>query len=205
MKWRPAVGAAAERSSRGEDRLVELGVGDRLGDVGRQRHLPDAVNDVEEAPLPRAERELDEPAAALVDLLDHQAGHGAVREHDVRAGLEPATRLDQALPRVLVALAQQEHLDRAAGLVLEAEKPRGKHSRVVDDQHVAFAQVLRQVREGAMVDLSARALEHQQAAGVARLGRLLGDEPGGKVVVEVVGQHGAWRLLERLGSGRTRV
>ena len=47
--------------------------------------------------------------------------------------------------------------------------------------------------------LAARALEHQQPARVPRLDRLLGDEPGGKVVVEVLGQHGAWRLLERLG------
>ena len=46
----------------GEHRLVELRVGDRFGDVGRQRHLPDAMNHVEEAPLPRAEFELDETA-----------------------------------------------------------------------------------------------------------------------------------------------
>ena len=44
-----------------EHRLVVLGVLERPGDVGRERHLADAVHDVEELAL--LDRELDQPAA----------------------------------------------------------------------------------------------------------------------------------------------
>ena len=121
--------------------------------------------------------------------LDDEPGHGAVSEHHLRAGLEAAAGLDEALPRVRVALAQQQHLDRAAGLVLHALEPRGQHPRLVDHEHVAVAQVVDEVREDPVVDLPARAVEHEQPAAVARLRGLLGDQPARQLVVEVVGAH----------------
>ena len=57
MKWSPAVGAAAEPASLGVDGLVALGIGERLVDVRRQRHLAGRL------PL-----EPDEPAAAAEGL-----------------------------------------------------------------------------------------------------------------------------------------
>ena len=149
------------------------------------------MHDVEEAALPFRERELHQSPAAVVDLLDHQAGHGTVGEDHAGTGLEPPARLHETLPGALVALAKQEDLDGTTGLVLDAEKPRREHSRVVDDHHVAFAQVVGQIREDPVVHLTARTVEHQQPAGVARLSGLLGDQPGRQFVVEVVCQHGA--------------
>ena len=66
MKWRPAVGAAAEPGSLGVDGLVALGVVERLRDVRRQRRLAGrlAVEADEPAPAPEVLDELDGARAA---------------------------------------------------------------------------------------------------------------------------------------------
>ena len=115
---RREVQARCRRGSRAlvsrEHGLVLVRIGQRLGDVGRQGHDADSVDRTEKRRPMR--RELDEPPTALVDLLDHEAGEHAVAEDDLGAGLEPPARLDQTLPRVCVALAQEQDLGGATGL-----------------------------------------------------------------------------------------
>ena len=63
VKWSPAVGAAAEPGGRRVDRLVPLGVAERLGDVRRQRRLARRLAVEPQAPPALAEmlEQLDRP------------------------------------------------------------------------------------------------------------------------------------------------
>jgi hypothetical protein len=52
-----------------------------------------------------------------------------------------------------------------------------------------------------VVDLAAHSVEHQQAAGVSRLDRMLCDQPARKLVFEVVGPHACALSPAMAGTG----
>ena len=72
---------------------------------------------------------------------------------------------------------QEEPLDASAG-GSRAEEACRDHTGVVQHEHVARVQVLDDVAEGAVVQRFLRAVDHEQARRVARLGRLLSDQLG---------------------------
>ena len=114
------------------DGLVAARVGERLGDVGRQRRRSRRVAVQPQAPAPLAERleQLDRPQA----LARAQLPRG------------PRQRLPDSRSRVAVFLEtlEQQHLRRAAAGSPQVE-PRGDDAGVVDDDELA-AQLLRSAR-----------------------------------------------------------
>ena len=150
-------------------------IGDKVDDLGRQHHG----------------RALGRMGAARTIL-------------NLSTGLQALTRLDQALPdmaqriHVLAALEQQR-LDHAARAGFATDQASRHHARLVDDEHVARLDIVDDVAEDAVLNgtavlqrrsrLGALAIHHQQAAGVARLGRSLGNQFLGKVVVKIIGTH----------------
>ena len=123
---------------------------------------------------------------------------------NLSTGLQTLTRLDQALPDMaqrihILAALEQQRLDHAAQAGLATDQAGRHHARLVDDEHVARLDIVDDVAEDAVLNgtavlqrrsrLGALAINHQQAAGVARLGRSLGNQFLRKVVVKIIGTH----------------
>ena len=113
------------------------------------------------------------------------------RELAGRDGLavtQPAGRPGERLPAAVRPRLEQEHLGRSPRLPPRPH-PHGQDARVVQDDEVVRAKLVQEVAEAAVADGPAAAVVDEQAGAVARLGRGLRDQPGWKVVVEVVGAH----------------
>ena len=189
MKWRPAVGAAAEPSALRVDRLVALRVGERLGDVRRQRRLARGLALQAQPPAPLAQ---------VLDQLDRAQS---------LPGPQLLRRTREPLPLPLsVQRLNEENLGLAAGRPLQPQ-PRRDDASVVDDDELA-AELLGQVSEPAMTSIPALPLVDQQPRLVAPLGRVLRDQLLGQRVLELGSPHApsgnAAELLGREHQARGR-
>ena len=189
----------------GVDRLVLLGVALVLGDVGRKRHMPCLVDGgIERAATLRLEAH--QPAAAVVlEKVNYLAcEHDLGREGRVqaaRAVLDDGARLAEALPGVhetlphmaqgveILSALEQERLGHAAGSTLVAHEARRHDARLVGNEKVAGVEVVNHVGEVAVLERAVLTVEHEKAAGVARLRGCLCDELVWERVVKVVGAH----------------
>ena len=172
----------------GEHRLVALGIVERDGDVGRQRH--DAVA-VERGQLVGAlgDHQVDEAGAVAgpVAADDHrEVGPG----HELGARADAAARADERLPRTVARPLEQQHLDLAAGGLAQPE-PRRQHPGRVHDHDVAGAHEAGQVGHGAVRDAGPSPSSTSSRAASRGRRRPLGDGVRGQVVVEVGEVHGA--------------
>ena len=150
-------------------------IGDKVDDLGRQHHG-------------RA--------------LGCMGAAGAIL--NLSTGLQTLARLDQALPNVtqrvnIFAALEQQRLDHATRAGFATDQAGRHHARLVDDEHIAWLDIVDDIAEDTVLNgtavlqrrsrLGAHAIHHQQAAGVARLGRRLGDELFGQVIVKIIGTH----------------
>ena len=150
-------------------------IGDKVDDLGRQHHG---------SPLGR------------------MGATGAIL--NLSTGLQALTRLDQALPNVaqrvnILTAPEQQRLDHATRAGFATDQAGRHHARLVDDEHIARLDIVDDVAEDAVLDGAAMlqrrscpgafAIHHQQAAGVTRLGRSLGNQFLRKVVVKIIGTH----------------
>ena len=70
-----------------------------------------------------------------------------------------------------------------------AEKTRGENAGVVQDEQIAGAEDAGEVGEVSVFVGAGGAIKVEHAAGAADVGRLLGDEVFGEIVVEVGDEH----------------
>ena len=98
--------------------------------------------------------------------------------------LEPSRRAREREPLTVALVLEQEHL----ALRLLDPDPRRHDSRVVDDRKLT-RELVRQLGEPPVPDRAGRAVVDEEAGGVAALGRMLGDQLRGQVVVELGGVH----------------
>jgi hypothetical protein len=85
--------------------------------------------------------------------------------------------------------ADQQAFDRAAARIAAAQQARREDARVVDDDEVARVQESRQRADERMGERSARAVEAEQARAAANRGRLLGDQLGWEIEIEIADIH----------------
>ncbi len=173
----------------GVDGLVVLdigGCGCVAVDVGGEWCLADALEEVEG--LLRWYG-ADGPFAAVESLDGFEAGIGVALAGELFAGLEAGGGAEHDAPGVVVVLVEEEGFDAAAGGAL-AEEAGGDDAGVVEDEAIVGMEVLADIVEGAVVDLSGVAVEDEEAGAVAWLDRVLGDAFGGEVVLELVQVHG---------------
>ena len=189
-----------------EDGLVALGIGQRGPDVGRQGGL--AVTGEQGAKrLAAGPRRAYRPAP-VAEPLPHLDRKGLGRRLAAQrlAGAQAAAR--QHLPglsRLPGQPLQEQQLDAPAGRLANVGAGRD-HAGVVAHEHVAGTQQPGQIAKGAVVEGKRRsgAAGHEQARGIARLERHLGDQLGRQRVVELVEPHlGPGGRTSR--AGRTRV
>ena len=123
---------------------------------------------------------------------------------NLSTGLQTLARLDQTLPNMaqrvnILAALEQQRLDHATRAGFATDQAGRHHARLVDDEHIARLDIVDDVAEDAVLDgtavlqrrsrLGALAIHHQQAAGVTRLGRRLGNQFLRKVIVKIIGTH----------------
>ena len=83
--------------------------------------------------------------------------------------------------------------------------PRREDTAVVEDEHVAGAEVARQIVETAVGDAAVQPREHHETRVVPGLDRGLGDQTLRQVVVEVAGlQSAGWSLVRVLCAASQR-
>lgn len=156
----------------GIDGLVAVFVPELVRDVGRQRHLPELIqNLLEDAFI----AELDQTVPVLHDL-QNLAGQEPVAEREDRAGTALFSRLHKGLPDVVLSALEKQDLDLPLGAFAHAEKTGGDHAGVVQDQAVARMQEIRDLLEYMMGDLTGRFIQDHQPGGAAVIERILGDQ-----------------------------
>ena len=175
----------------GVDGLVTAAILQLFVDVGRQGHLAQLVEDfLEYAVIHKT----DNTAADF-----RHAGHDFTLQQPVakgahRAWLEAAARLDQGLPVGGVFAAQQQDLHRHLGAVgicgfLHAQKARGDHLRLVDNQRVAGIEVIQNVVKMLVLTGAVPPVHHHQSGVIAGLHGGLGDELFRQEIIKISGTH----------------
>src|SRR5437667_463391 len=160
-----------EAGSRCRDRSTGLGIDGLIGlpirgvirpvNVGWQGHMADAVDSLLDWPVWRAQADAAHPVRCASQHLGLQ---GSIAENQDFSGAHLASRADQSLPGVVAFLAREQEFDLAgqklapSRVVLShplrlhsppmAEKARGKHFGVVENQQVAAPEDLRNLAKG---------------------------------------------------------
>lgn len=88
----------------------------------------------------------------------------------------------------------EQALDRAAARQPVAQQSRGKHPRVVDDHKVTRQEQIRQRCDEYVAEMTGRAIEQQQTRAAALWSRILGDELGREIEIELADIHPAFMV-----------
>ena len=154
VKCRPAVGAATSRALR-VDRLVALAIG---AVIARDVRAAAECGQRDRSPRRSAaviSPQPDGPAAMEVPGQNLSVKpYSLALEHDARAGLELLSRMDKGVPDTQlrsgrignsrVGAAEQQTFDRAPARRAAAKQSRRKDARVVEDEEIAGAHMVRE-------------------------------------------------------------
>ena len=150
-------------------------------DVGRQRHLADRLG---RQPWTMTSRNPSSAAGRRPRRARHR--RAAASTSPSAARLRPGRTMASHASRAEVG--DEEDLDRSPAGSAQRRRAR-QHPGVVDDDHVAGADQLRQLGHDAVLRGPRRARGRPASGPVARLHRPLRDRCLGQVVVELVGAH----------------
>jgi hypothetical protein len=142
---------------------------------------------------------------------DHPAAVKAARQHlpvnrpravELHLGAAPQllAGVHQRFPPIGVEAFDQDALDGAAARHAPADQPRGEHARVVDDEEVAGAQPLWKHRHDRVCEAARFAIQNEQPRGPPFGRRLLRDQIGRQVEVEVRDIHPRVMLAKPLSA-----
>jgi len=207
-----AGGGSGYRSALlGIDSLIAFAIAGRVGarDVGRERDVADAIEGGEEGVGGlKGGREADAALAELGAGQDIGLQFVLFSEEKAFAYADLAAGTNQALPIVGFGgdLPGEQNLDAAveevagcgivradglsAGAFAAAVEPGGKDAGIVEDYEIAGVQQVGEVAEKAIGIVAARALQVQHTGAVTGGEGFLGNQPVGKVEVEIGNQHG---------------
>ncbi len=161
----------------GVDGLVALGVGQRLVDVGRQGHR---------AVLGRVDQQPHPAGALVVDGFADLGRRLARLGHQDGTGDEASTRPDERPPDAGAGTGvwlQQEDLGGAARRLAQLQARR-QHPGLVDHEHVAGTEQVRQIGDPAMGRRRGRIEVDEQSGRIPRFDWMLGNCPIWQDVVE---------------------
>ena len=165
----------------GVDGLIPLIVLKLLLDVGRQRHLAQLLQYLQEDPLV-VEAHQTVPAGCL---RLHRGGEASLAEGHLGPRLQLPARADQALPESVPLVGQQQHLTGASPGEPVADQPGWQDPGVVQHQAVPRPQQLGQLIKVPVGDLPGALVQGQQSGGVPALQRGLSDQLLRKVKIKI--------------------
>ena len=170
----------------GKDRLIIATVARvaaaRALDVGRQRHGA------------MAGQRRPESVAVEVEVQGHVAlgmllgdGRGEILgESEAIADMQSASAFGESAPRPAALISAEGDIDRCR--TAPRDEPRRDHLGVVANEQVARAQQRWEIRDPPVRETACRR-DVQQARGLARLARVVGDQLAGQREVEIVETH----------------
>ena len=170
----------------GEDRLIIAPVARvaaaRALDVGRQRHR--AMTGERRAERVAVEVEVQGHVALGMLLRD---GRGEILgESEAIADMQPASAFGEGAPRPAALISVKGDIDRCRAA--PRDEPRRDHLGVVANEQVARAQQRREICDPPVCETSL-CWDVQQARGLARLARAIGDQLARQREVEIVETH----------------
>ena len=184
----------------GVNGLIAVGVGKARGDVRRERHRPNAVENVIHVGKRAAVVVKANQAVALVGDVGHGRTEQTVPEREFHANAGALSGTHQGLPNVGGALTEQKQLDlRVLPARHTAVKTGGNDFGIIDDEDVVRAQVIAEVKKMPMRDAAVGAIQYHQAGGVPRLDGCLRNAFFGQVVVEIRGFEVGFRFFVENG------
>ena len=149
--------------------------------VGRQRHLPELVeNLLKDALVGEAHK-----AVAVLGLPHNFADEFSLAEADLRADRALSAGLYESLPGSVLFSCEEQHFDFRAGADLLADEARRNYLCVVQDQAVAGLQVLCNVPEMSVLNLAALPVQHHEPRGSSVLERILRNQLLRQLVVKI--------------------
>ena len=154
------------------DCLVAVPVLQLMGDVRRQRHLAQLVQDLLKDSF---EAELHK-AVSFFRLPDDSSFQKSVPELDDCACTAFLPGLHQGFPDVVFFSGEKQDLDLRAGPFLHADEPRRDHLGVVDHQAVPASQILFDVPEGLVFRFPSLPVQDHQPRGSPVFQGILRDE-----------------------------
>ena len=159
--------------------------------VRRQRNMSQKIQAGEEVVHRReAKQTFTEFAVSRDSGLEEWSSIGR-RKGQLLPHRHPARRAGQRPPFPFVDLLGEQHfhLSGAAFSLTHAKQPRRDHAAVVQHQHIAWGQQLRQLVKPRVLPCSALPAQSEHAAAPAFGGRLLRDQLWRKLEVEIGDQH----------------
>ena len=166
----------------GIDRLITLLVLQLRLDIGRQRHLAQTLQNLQENALVV---ELHHPVSVLPYLF-HSGSQFPVAENNLIARLHFPPRLAQALPAFVSQVPQQQHLHRAAGGPV-AQQPGRQHPGIVHHQAVSGVQIVDNIVKMLMGDFSGFPVQNHQPGGIPLFQWSLGNQFLRKLIPKIMG------------------
>ena len=154
--------------------------------IGRQGHLAQTVQHFLKDTVAV---ETDDPSADVLHVVQHFAAEQTVPEGTDGPGTKPAAGADEGFPVCGVVPAQKENLHRNAGVFLHTEQTRGDDLGLVNDQGISRVEIINNIVEVLMLNLSVFPVVYQETAVIPRFHGGLGNQLFGKVVVEVGSFH----------------
>ena len=167
------------------DRLVPFAVLKLFRDVRRKRHRSDPMQCIVNGLRVLSRRKMHKAVAVRHHRFYLRAEYAVSEFEDIPRHCTLA-RSGESLPFIAAALSQKKQLDRSfrrGGKVSRrslrrvehavSDYTRGKHSRVVYDQHVLRTYVFRYIAEDPMLDALFRTVDHHKARGIPRFDRML--------------------------------
>ena len=129
-----------------------------------------------------------EGSAAGRGVVNHFRHHGLVfSEIQLVADADFAGGIHDDIPQALlpVEFTQQEHHDIGPGLFFLSIETGGENLGIVEDKDVALAEIVDNIFEQAVLDLTAVPVKDHQTGLVSPAGRFLGNTVLGKIEVEL--------------------
>src|SRR5262249_11453880 len=158
-------------------------------DVRRERRFSEASERrLERLALRGLERQAQRSVTAQLEHLGAQS-----TETQLEAWSQPASTTHESEPAAVGPPLDHQCL-RASARLLGSTQLGRQHARVVDDEEIVRAVQLGQIAEALLREAAARAIDDQQARGLARFDGILGDPCLGELVVELAALH---RALQR--------
>jgi hypothetical protein len=106
-----------------------------------------------------------------------------------RAGLKPFSRFDQSFPGTFRQFFEKEDFNFAAALIPCTMETGRDYPAIVENENVTFVEVIDEVMKMTMLEMPGAAVEYHEARMVTGLDGMLGDEPGGEMIIEIAGFH----------------
>jgi hypothetical protein len=132
-----------------------------------------------------------EQAMSLLILGDDSGGEGGGRRAKVEQGsrTDPFPGAEEDPPFPGLGFFEEEDLHGATTIHFSTSEPGGDDLGVVEDEEIARLEPLPEVGEGGVIAAVGVTFEDEQAGGIPLRSRVLGDQLGGKMKVEIGDQH----------------